>query len=203
MNLLAKTELIIINLPKYFSFWEIVKSTKILLKYLKNYISWNFREWKTLEEEQNIAYIEDQKNTFNKMKDLPDLKWPKKIIYFPIFNLIFLFFKNNKFNIHIANALTITFLLILTFLLYFFWFVSKNIFILFLFPICFWIWNIEKIYYKIPFIYDIYDIFKRFLSFFKRSKKIISEKRKEVKEETLKVNNNSEIKKETEENKEK
>ena len=137
------------------------------------------------------------------MKDLPDLKWPKKIIYFPIFNLIFLFFKDNKFNIHIANALTITFLLILTFLLYFFWFVSKNIFILFLFPICFWIWNIEKIYYKIPFIYDIYDIFKRFLSFFKRSKKIISEKRKEVKEETLKVNNNSEIKKETEENKEK
>ena len=203
MNLFAKTELIIINLPKYFSFWEIVKSTKILLKYLKNYISWNFREWKTLEEEQNIAYIEDQKNTFNKMKDLPDLKWPKKIIYFPIFNLIFLFFKDNKFNIHIANALTITFLLILTFLLYFFWFVSKNIFILFLFPICFWIWNIEKIYYKIPFIYDIYDIFKRFLSFFKRSKKIISEKRKEVKEETLKVNNNSEIKKETEENKEK
>ena len=94
-------------------------------------------------------------------------------------------------------------MLILTFLLYFFWFVSKNIFILFLFPICFWIWNIEKIYYKIPFIYDIYDIFKRFLSFFKRSKKIISEKRKEVKEETLKVNNNSEIKKETEENKEK
>ena len=203
VNLFAKTELIIINLPKYFSFWEIVKSTKILLKYLKNYISWNFREWKTLEEEQNIAYIEDQKNTFNKMKDLPDLKWPKKIIYFPIFNLIFLFFKDNKFNIHIANALTITFLLILTFLLYFFWFVSKNIFILFLFPICFWIWNIEKIYYKIPFIYDIYDIFKRFLSFFKRSKKIISEKRKEVKEETLKVNNNSEIKKETEENKEK
>ena len=203
MNLFAKTELIIINLPKYFSFWEIVKSTKILLKYLKNYISWNFREWKTLEEEQNIAYIEDQKNTFNKMKDLPDLKWPKKIIYFPIFNLIFLFFKDNKFNIHIANALTITFLLILTFLLYFFWFVSKNIFILFLFPICFWIWNIEKIYYKIPFIYDIYNIFKRFLSFFERSKKIISEKRKEVKEETLKVNNNSEIKKETEENKEK
>ena len=203
VNLFAKTELIIINLPKYFSFWEIVKSTKILLKYLKNYISWNFREWKTLEEEQNIAYIEDQKNTFNKMKDLPDLKWPKKIIYFPIFNLIFLFFKDNKFNIHIANALTITFLLVLTFLLYFFWFVSKNIFILFLFPICFWIWNIEKIYYKIPFIYDIYDIFKRFLSFFKRSKKIISEKRKEVKEETLKVNNNSEIKKETEENKEK
>ena len=203
VNLFAKTELIIINLPKYFSFWEIVKSTKILLKYLKNYISWNFREWKTLEEEQNIAYIEDQKNTFNKMKDLPDLKWPKKIIYFPIFNLIFLFFKDNKFNIHIANALTITFLLILTFLLYSFWFVSKNIFILFLFPICFWIWNIEKIYYKIPFIYDIYDIFKRFLSFFKRSKKIISEKRKEVKEETLKVNNNSEIKKETEENKEK
>ena len=199
VNLLAKTELIIINLPKYFSFWEIVKSTKILLKYLKNYISWNFREWKTLEEEQNIAYIEDQKNTFNKMKDLPDLKWPKKIIYFPIFNLIFLFFKNNKFNIHIANALTITFLLILTFLLYFFWFVSKNIFILFLFPICFWIWNIEKIYYKIPFIYDIYDIFKRFLSFFKRSKKIISEKRKEVKEETLKVNNKSEIKKENKE----
>ena len=199
MNLFAKTELIIINLPKYFSFWEIVKSTKILLKYLKNYISWNFREWKTLEEEQNIAYIEDQKNTFNKMKDLPDLKWPKKIIYFPIFNLIFLFFKDNKFNIHIANALTITFLLILTFLLYFFWFVSKNIFILFLFPICFWIWNIEKIYYKIPFIYDIYDIFKRFLSFFKRSKKIISEKRKEVKEETLKVNNKSEIKKENKE----
>ena len=199
MNLFAKTELIIINLPKHFSFWEIVKSTKILLKYLKNYISWNFREWKTLEEEQNIAYIEDQKNTFSKMKDLPDLKWPKKIIYFPIFNLIFLFFKDNKFNIHIANALTITFLLILTFLLYFFWFVSKNIFILFLFPICFWIWNIEKIYYKIPFIYDIYDIFKRFLSFFKRSKEIISEKRKEVKEETLKVNNKSEIKKENKE----
>ncbi|RKW22116.1 hypothetical protein D8B46_05990 [Candidatus Gracilibacteria bacterium] len=203
VNLFAKTELIIINLPKYFSFGEIVKSTKILLKYLKNYISGNFREWKTLEEEQNIAYIEDQKNTFNKMKDLPDLKGPKKIIYFPIFNLIFLFFKDNKFNIHIANALTITFLLILTFLLYFFGFVSKNIFILFLFPICFGIGNIEKIYYKIPFIYDIYDIFKRFLSFFKRSKKIISEKRKEVKEETLKVNNNSEIKKETEENKEK
>lgn len=187
VNLFWKSELIILNLSKYLDFWEIIKLLKILIKYLKNYISWNFKEFKILEQEQNKLDYEDKIKTFNEVKDLHELKWPKKIIYFPIVNLIFLFFKENKYKIHIRNWLTITFLLIITIILIIFKIIWWNILILFLFPICFWIWNLEKLYYKMPFIYEIYEFFAKIKWFFKKSKKVISEKRKEVKELKIKV----------------
>lgn len=187
VNLFWKSDLIVINLPKYFSFSELLKLLKVVCKYMKNYISGNFKEFKILEQEQENIQKQDEIDTYNKTKDLPELKWPKKIIYFPIINLFFIFFKENQYQIHIRNALTISFLVIISIILIVFWIIWKNTLILFLFPICYWIWNLGKIYYKIPLIYDIYLMFNGFISFFKRSKKTISEKRKEVKETNFKI----------------
>ncbi|RKW21697.1 hypothetical protein D8B46_07040 [Candidatus Gracilibacteria bacterium] len=187
VNLFGKSDLIVINLPKYFSFSELLKLFKVVCKYMKNYISGNFKEFKILEQEQENIQKQDEIDTYNKTKDLPELKGPKKIIYFPIINLFFIFFKENQYQIHIRNALTISFLMIITIILIVFGIIGKNTLILFLFPICYGIGNLGKIYYKIPLIYDIYLMFNGFISFFKRSKKTISEKRKEVKETNFKI----------------
>lgn len=187
VNLFVKSELLIINLSKYFSFWELWKNFKIFFKYMKNYITWNFVEFKILYENEDKKIIQDQKITLEKMNLLNDLKWPKKIIYTPILNLFFIFVKENKNQIHIRNALIISFLMIFFITLCFLKIFSFKILILFLFPISFWIWNLEKIYYKIPFIYDLYELFSWFINFFKKSKKFISEKKKEVKEVKIKV----------------
>ncbi|PZM86549.1 hypothetical protein DLH72_00575 [Candidatus Gracilibacteria bacterium] len=201
VNLFGKSELIILNLSKYLDFGEIIKLLKILIKYLKNYISGNFKEFKILEQEQNKLDYEDKIKTFNEVKDLHELKGPKKIIYFPIVNLIFLFFKENKYKIHIRNGLTITFLLIITIILIIFKIIGGNILILFLFPICFGIGNLEKLYYKMPFIYEIYEFFAKIKGFFKKSKKVISEKRKEVKELKIKVGQEKDLEKNEKETK--
>lgn len=192
VNLFVKSELLIINLPKYFDFWEIWKNFKIFVIYMKNYFSWNFKEFKILEEEKNKKIYEDNLKTHNEMKSLPELKWPKKIIYLPIINLYFIFFKKNNYQIHIRNGLTISFLIIIFIILWFFKILSLKYLILFLFPICFWLGNLGRNYYKIPFIYDVYEIFIKFLNFFRNSKKFISEKRKEVNEVSIKVWENKE-----------
>lgn len=187
VSLFVKSELITINIPKFLSFSEIFKNTKILLKYIKNYIYGNFVEYKILLEEKNKKIFDDEKNTYEKMKTLPELKWPKKIIYLPIINLYFAFFKENSHQIHIRNWLTISILFILCLILIFLKIFSIKILVLFLFPICFWIWNLWKNYYKIPLIYDIYETYSNTIDFFKKTKKFISEKKKEKKEVTLKV----------------
>jgi hypothetical protein len=46
-----------------------------------------------------------------------ELKLPKFLIYIPIINLIFLFFKNTKYRFHIINGLIITLILIITIIL--------------------------------------------------------------------------------------
>lgn len=187
VNLFVKWELLTINLWKNFSFSEILKNFKIFCKYMKNYITWNFVEFKILKEEENKKISENELKTYEEMKNLPDLKWPKKIIYFPIINLFFIFFKENKYQIHIRNGLTLSFLFIIFIILWFFKIISYKYFILFLFPISFWIWNLGKNFYKIPLVYDIFSIFKNFINFFRKSKKFISEKRKEVHEVSMKV----------------
>lgn len=187
VNLFWKWELITVNLPSYFSFSEIWKNFKIFCIYLKKYISWKFVEFKILkndfEAKEKVKEIED----YNFLKNLEDLKWPKKAIYIPFFNFIYLFFPKNKYLIHMRNWIIISFILLFLIILIFLKFISYKYLFFILFPLSFGIWNIWKIYYKIPFIYDIFIFSEKFLNFSKNTKKIISEKRKEVKEETLKV----------------
>lgn len=187
VNLFAKSEILTINLPKYFDFSEIWINFKISIIYLKKYFSGNFEEFVILKEKYNKKIEEENEKTKLEMEKLPELKWAKKIIYFPILNLYFLFFKENNFQIHIKNALTISFLIIFSIILIILKIISVKYLILFLFPISAWIWNLSKNNYKIPVIFDIYNIFINFKNFFKKSKKFISEKRKEVNEVNLKV----------------
>lgn len=187
VNLVANSTLINLNLSKYFSFSELYKIFKVVIIYLKKYFSGNFEEFKIILKNFEEKELKINQKNFENLKNLEDLKWPKKIIYLPIINLFFIFYKENKYKIHIRNGLIISFLAIFIIFLNIFNFISLKILILLLFPIASWIWNLEKIYYKIPLIYDIYELFTNLLKFFKKSKKFISEKKKEVKEETLKV----------------
>lgn len=187
INLFSKWELIIINLPNFLDFNEIWKKFKIFFKYIKNYMTWNFLEFNILTEEENKKIFEKNTKDYKEMNLLNDLKWPKKIIYFPIINLYFIFFKKNKYQIHIRNGLIISFLVIIFLMLIFLKIFSIKILILFLLPISFWIWNLEKNYYKIPIIYDIYEILNSIILIFRKYKNLILEKRKEVKEIKIKV----------------
>lgn len=187
VNLFLKWELLTINLPKYLSFSEFWKNFKIFFIYMKKYLTWNFEEFSILKEKYEKENYKKDLIYYEKIKNLPDLKWPKKIIYLPFINFIFLFFKENKYKIHIINGLVISFLAIFLIILIFFKIYSIKILILLLFPISFGIWNLWKIFYKMPFIYDIYEFFSFVLIKLKFFKKTIWEKRKEVKEEKFVV----------------
>lgn len=188
VNLFSRSELVSINLPNYLKFSEICLHTKVLAIYLKKYLSWKFIEYKIiLEEKRKEEELKDLK-IFEENKNLDDFKWPKKIIYLPIFNLFLIFFKKTKLETHKKNALTINFLLITALILIFvFNIFSIKILILFLFPISYWIGNIDKINYRIPLIYGIYETYTNFIKFFQKTKKFIKEKKNETNELKIKV----------------
>ena len=189
INLFARNELISIKLPIIFSpenayIWFIS-----LTSYIKNYFDEkDFKGFKIINNYNSEQYlIREQKDEKN-LSTRKNLKLPKTLIYIPIINLIFLFFKDTKYSFHIINGVTITILLILTWVLAKIWYFNPNMHILSLFLILFWIWYTKnRLAYRMPIIFDIYLLFKKIFLFFKSWTKTINEKRKEENEVILKV----------------
>jgi len=185
--LIIKDEIFIINLYFLLNPSQIEKNIILTFKYLKNYFKkdW-FIEFKKIEED----YEENEKLENKKELEILETKKGEEknkfLVYFPIFNLISVFFiKNSKYKFHMINWIYISLLFILSWLIY--WFNNKyQIFLVFI--IFYWIWNIKsKINYKIPFIFITHkflsEIFFTLTSFTKK----VKEKRKEEKIINLKV----------------
>lgn len=182
VTLFGKSELFTIKLNKYFHFWELYNLIKNLFIYIKNYISWKFKTFEQIKLEQEKKFEQQNIKIIEEINNLEKINIPKYLIYIPIINLPLVLFKKNKYQLHIINWFIISLLFILSIILILFKIVSIKFIFIFLLPISYWIWNLYNIYYKMPLIYDISIFFKNFFSFFKKSKKIISEKRKEVNE---------------------
>jgi hypothetical protein len=157
--LYGKNELISINLPDYILPHILVRNIKNGLKYVYKYLKWDFKEYKIIEAEEQEKKAKIDLEEQNLLQNLPDSKLPKKLIYVPVINFLFLFFGKNKYLFHIRNWITLSFVFIVFLILIYFNMVSVRWIIMFLFPITFWEWILYKQYYKMPFIYEIYEFF--------------------------------------------
>ena len=189
INLFSRNELIQINISKYFSPEKLYILVITLKDYLKNYFkNIDFIDFEKIEKE-NEKYIKKRElEEENILKTKKELNISKKIIYIPIINLIFLFYKNTRYSYHIINWITITIILIIMLILSNYGYINKNIYSLLLFPILFWMWYTNnRLAYRIPIIFDIYLLFKKIISVMKIWSKKVNDKRKEKKEVNLKV----------------
>jgi hypothetical protein len=182
-----KDELISINLPNYLLPNVLIKTLKDFSKYLFNYFKWSFKEFKVIEAEESKKQAKLKTEEEAELNKLPPLKLSKFLIYIPIVNLILLFQKENNYKYHVRNWITLSFILILFLILTFFDVISTRWIILFFFPICFGTWMLEEKYYKMPFVYELYEVFAKLKNLFNSWRKKIDEKRKELKEVNLKV----------------
>lgn len=154
INVVLKNEVLSFNL----SFLPRIKDSEILLKavfvYIKNYINWNFKPLQSIIGEYRMQNAEYLKKERELTQNLLISKIPNKFIYIPLINLIYLFSINTKYKNHIINGLWLTIITLLMFLVY--WF--SNIYLILLFPICFWYWYLKSdIIYKMPFIFHIFN----------------------------------------------
>lgn len=187
VDLYSRDEIISINLPYYFlPRWKIILQ-KVLFKYFLNYFKWDFKNFEELKIKQFDKYNEIKKIDLEYLNNKENLKLSKNLIYIPILNFIFLFQNENKYSIHIRNWIIISILVIILIILNLTMIISSKWLILILFPICFWLWKLNDITYRMPYIYEIYRSYKYILHFFYKSKKQIKEKSNEVKELNLKV----------------
>lgn len=189
INIVVREVVIWVNLSFIPNIWEIISSLKSFIKYLKNYL-WN-KEFIWISEIKKI-YKENKINTEIKdnsnLKKLKITKFPNFLIYFPFINIISLLAINSNKKIHIINWVMITIFFIIFSILNFYWYIPNNSYIILLFPICFWLWYINsRIAYKIPIIYDLFELLVYIKNIFIRTKKVIKEKKAEVHSETIKV----------------
>lgn len=187
VNLYARDELFTINLPYYFLPKGKIMLQKVLFKYFSYYIKWEFKEFELLKSSQLKNDEEKEQKDLKYLENLEDLKLNKTLIYIPILNFLFLFQKENKYSIHIRNWLILSLILICILTLNFFSILSLKWLLLLLFPICFWIWKLNEINYKMPYVYEIYRFINYIKNLFIFSKKVLREKKEEVIETKLKV----------------
>lgn len=185
--LYTKDSLVTISLPNYLEPKEMLLKIKAFLKYVYYYITWNFENYKTIENELTVIENDKEARWSEKLEKMADIKINKYLIYIPIVNFLFFSQKQTKYTMHIRNWITMSFLFIFVALLILFGTFNVRVIILFLFPICFGIWMLDKLYYRMPFIYDLYVWFIKLKNFIFEWKNKIAEKRKEVKEVNLKV----------------
>mgnify|MGYP003999216251 FL=1 len=189
INLFWSNLLVQIKLNKFFSPRKLYTLIITIKNYLKNYFSdENIKSFWELINQEEIKQKKEANTLDKELNSKKDIKLPKILIYIPIINLIFLFFRSTKYSIHIINGIFITLLLVISWILSKYWYINSHLYILFLFPILFWIWYSRySLAYKIPIIFDIYIWLSKIFSFLKFWTKTINTKRKEVNEINIKV----------------
>jgi hypothetical protein len=119
------------------SFKEIMDYIKIYFLYFKNYFSKKFKDFKIIKREFLEQTLISDKKELDILEKKSELKINKKLIYFPILNLIFLFFLKTKYKTHIINGLILTFILIIFLFLDFtkYFYLDKNYYLFIIFGI--------------------------------------------------------------------
>ncbi|MDD2871085.1 MAG: hypothetical protein PHS49_03770 [Candidatus Gracilibacteria bacterium] len=189
INLFTRNELLQIKLPEIFSPNKLHLLLKITFKYTINYFNDNkFKEFSVLEKEisENEKILQEKDLEYLNTKK--DLRPAKFLIYVPFINLIYIFFKNTKYNYHIKNGLIITLITSTIIILSYYIYISNYVYILLLMPISFGIgYTKNKLEYKMPYVYDLYILIANIFGLLKFGSKKVSEKRKEINEISLKV----------------
>jgi hypothetical protein len=187
VNLFARDELTNISLPYYFSpNWKIILQ-KNIIKYLRHYIKWDFKEFDIITKESKLEKEESEKKESEEVNNLRSIKIPEFLIYIPIVNLFTIFLKENNYKLHIRNWLIITFISILISIFIILWYITAKVLLLVLFPICFGLGYIKTKYYKMPYIYELFILFEKIKWLFIKSKKELKQKHNEVNEVNLQV----------------
>lgn len=161
---------------------------KSIFTYIKQSLKKSeFKSFSEIKELHTLARYEQEKANLEMLTKLPISKIPSYIFYIPFLNLIGIFLLSTREKFHIKNGLILT--LIAFLLLAIFW-KNSEVLLLLLFPIFYGIWYTNRKAYKMPYIYDIYQVFENiwyFLSwFFIRTKKL---KNTHI-QETVKIWNN-------------
>ena len=188
INLFAQDKVINIKLNEVPFPREKLNYLKALKIYLWNYFSGkkDFIEFSEILKKVKEEEKQKQEEFNNSISKLGDFKLPKFIIYTPVLNFISLFNYNTKQKNHIINGILLSTIFIIL------W-ITKGIFnyyqLLLLLPLSFWLaqlynWND---YYKIPFLYDFYELFTFTKSKTKQAVETLKEKQKEEKTLNLKV----------------
>lgn len=128
-----------------------------LIRYLKNtFNSKKFTELKTLIQEKTETRRKSELADIENLKKLKASPLPTWLLYIPVINLIWIFFRHNRDTILFKNGLIIT----LIFIILVAWLGINNSLLTFiLFPICYGIGYSDRKAYKMPYIYDIYHFF--------------------------------------------
>ncbi len=171
------------------SFREMSDYIKIYFLYFKNYFSKNFKDFKIIKAEFLEQKLINNKKELDILEKKPELKLNKKLIYFPILNLIFLFFFKTKYKTHIINGLILTFILIIFLIIDFtkYFYLDSNYYLFIIFWIFYGIWNLNILNYKFPFLYDIYEGNIFIINKIKKFFWILKEKHNEKNEVSLKI----------------
>ena len=160
--MITKDELIKINIDRVPGPEDKIVIQKSLLTYLGKYF-WkkDFVELKKIIETKKQERILVEKRDTDALSKLSDVSIPKKLIYIPFFVLIYLPQLKSKQNLHIKNSLWITLIIILIWCVFG---IDSTVQVFALFPIAYWIWLIDRIGYRMPYAYEIYElIFEKIL----------------------------------------
>jgi len=189
INIIIREKIIGLNLDFLPNITEILIFIKSFIKYISNYFS--KKEFINLSEISKKSLENHQKDEIKNnelLKKLPTTKINNLLIYIPFVNLVSLFFKNSNKKIHILNWVMITIFFIIFIILDYFNYISSSSYLLLIFPIFFWYWYINvRPAYKIPIIYDLFEIFNYIKNIFKKTKNTIKEKQAEMHEESTKI----------------
>ena len=189
LNIITREKIIWLNLEFIPTFTELLIIIKSFIKYLSNYFTKKEFVWiKVLKNNYLKKYKEEEKEKELILVKLPKYKLPNILIYIPFINIITLFFINSNKKIHIINWIMINIFFIIFGILDFYNIIYNYSYILLLFPIFFWFWYINsRPVYRIPIIYDLFEILNFIKNLFIKSKKTIKIKQAEVHSETMKV----------------
>ena len=189
LNIITKEKIIWLNLNFIPTFLELLIIIKSFIRYLYNYITKKEFIWiNTLKNNYIEKYNKEEIEAEKIIKKLPKAKILDILIYIPFINLIAFFFIDSNKKIHIINWIMITIFFIIFIILNYYNYISDLSYILLLFPIFFWYWFINsRPAYRIPIIYDLFEILNLIKNIFKKTKKIIKEKQAEEHFETIKV----------------
>jgi len=158
INLFINDKIIYFNLPFLLSPEDKFNLLKNIKKYLKNYFSEeSFIPIKDIIKEEETKRKLEEKENERELINKKEIRVKKWLFYIPFLNLIFLFFMKSKHHFHIINWIYITCFIIIAIILQYFWYFYSSLYILFLFPIFYWIWYTHsRPAYQMPFVYICY-----------------------------------------------
>jgi uncharacterized membrane protein len=184
INLFIKNEVINISVAKLPSWDDILNYMEVLRIYMWNYFSTKkeFPKFEDILKQIPLKRGEKSKAETLALNKLNDFKLWKYLIYIPVLNIICLFNLNSKQKVHIINWILISIAFLVLAIIYS---IENKYQLLLLIPLVFALWNLNSwvLNYKIPFLYNIFEILisvKNFLSNILNKVKVIKNTEKEI-----------------------